>query len=72
MPESVKQEKIAGLEPTMLVGEQRRLWNEGEPENKHLIPKGYVGDPAGSQYLKTNVKTAYKEYAEGLAKFFAQ
>lgn len=72
MPESVKQEKIVGLEPTMLVGEQRRLWNEGEPENKHLIPKGYVGDPAGSQYLKSNVKTAYKEYAEGLAKFFAQ
>ena len=69
MPESVRTEKIEGLEPTMLEGEQRRLWNEGEPENKYLIPKGYVGDPAGSKYVKPDMKTVYEEYAQGLAKF---
>lgn len=70
MPELVRNEKIEGLEPTLLEGDQRRLWNEGEPENKHLIPKGYVGDPAGSKYVKSDMATVYKEYAEGLSKFF--
>ena len=70
MPELVRNEKIEGLEPTMLEGEQRRLWNEGEPEHKYLVPKAYVGDPAGSQYVKSDMATVYQEYAEGLAKFF--
>lgn len=70
MPELVRNEKIEGLEPTMLEGEQRRLWNEGEPEHKYLVPKAYVGDPAGSRYVKSDMATVYQEYAEGLAKFF--
>lgn len=69
MPELVRTERLERLEPTLLKGEQKRLWNEGEPENKHLIPMGYVGDPAGSKYVKTDMKTAYKEYADGLADF---
>ncbi len=69
MPELVRNDKLEGLEPTLLKGEQRRLWNEGEPENKYLIPKGYVGDPAGSKYVKSDMKTVYEEYAQGLAKF---
>lgn len=69
MPELVRNDKLEGLEPTLLKGEQRRLWNEGEPKNKYLIPKGYVGDPAGSKYVKSDMKTVYEEYAQGLAKF---
>ena len=70
MPELVRNEKIEGLQPTLLEGEQRRLWNEGEPEHKHLVPKAYVGDPAGSRYVKSDMATVYQEYAEGLAQFF--
>lgn len=70
MPELVRTEKLEELKPTFLIGEQRRLWNEGEPENKYLIPGGYVGDPAGSKYVKSDMATVYKEYADGLAKFF--
>ena len=70
MPELVRNEKLEGLEPTMLEGEQRGLWNEVELENKHLTPKGYVGDPAGSKYVKSDMATVYKEYADGLAQFF--
>ena len=70
MPELVRNEKLEGLEPTLLEGDQRRLWNEGEPQNKYLIPKGYVGDPAGSKYVKSDMATVYKEYADGLAQFF--
>ena len=70
MPELVRNEKIEGLQPTLLEGEQRRLWNEGEPEHKHLVPKAYVGDPAGSRYVKSDMATVYREYAEGLAQFF--
>lgn len=70
MPELVRTEKLEELKPTFLIGEQRRLWNEGEPENKYLIPGGYVGDPAGSKYVKSDMATVYKEYAGGLAKFF--
>ena len=69
MPELVRNDKLEELEPTLLKGEQRRLWNEGEPENKYLIPKGYVGDPAGSKYVKSDMKMVYEEYAQGLAKF---
>ena len=70
MPELVRNEKIEGLEATMLIGEQRMLWNQGEKENINLVPKAYVGDPASYKLIKSNMKTANKEFAEGLAKFF--
>lgn len=70
MPEAVRVDKIDGLKPTMLQGEQKRLWNQGEPEHKHLISKAYVGDPASSKYIKSNMKAVYEAYAEGLANFF--
>ncbi len=69
MPELIRYEKIEGLEATMLEGEKITLWNDGEKENKNLVPKGYVGDPASYKYIKTNLKTVNKAFAEGLAKF---
>lgn len=69
MPELVRNEKIEGLEPTLLNKEQRRLWNEGERENINIIPKGYVGDPAGSKYMKSDMKKVNEAFAKGLAKY---
>lgn len=42
----------------------------GKMRMNYLVPKAYVGDPAGSRYVKSDMTTVYKEYAEGLAKFF--
>lgn len=65
-PQMVREDKIKGLKPTMLVGEQRRKWNEGNVENISLVPKAYVGDPAGYQYIKAHMDKVYQAYADSL------
>lgn len=72
MPELVRDDKIDGLPPTLLKGEQKKLWNKGEAENKGLVPLGYVGDPAGSRHIQADMASVYLEYAKGLAEFFKQ
>lgn len=65
-PQMVREDKINGLKPTMLVGEQQRKWNEGNIENISLVPKAYVGDPAGYQYIKAHMDKVYQAYANSL------
>lgn len=67
-PDMVREDKIKGLKPTMLVGDQRRKWNEGNAENLSLVPKAYVGDPAGYKYIKAHMDKVYQAYADSLMK----
>lgn len=55
-PEFVGESVLADLEPTFLKGEEIGRWCMGEAEDKHLIPNGYVGDPAGSVYVKSRLR----------------
>lgn len=56
-PEFVGESVLADLEPTFLKGEEiGSRWCMGEAEDKHLIPNGYVGDPAGSVYVKSRLR----------------
>lgn len=67
-PDMVREDKIKGLKPTMLIGEQRRKWNEGNAENLSLVPKAYVGDPAGYKYIKAHMDKVYQAYADSMMK----
>lgn len=55
-PEFVREGVLADLEPIFLKGEEIGRWCMGEAEDKHLIPDGYVGDPAGSVYVKSRLR----------------
>ena len=54
-PEMVRTEKMEGLKPTFLKDEERSKWNEGNIENIHLVPRAYVGDPAGYKYIVNGI-----------------
>lgn len=69
-PEAVREDVLAKLEPTFLRGEQNGKWCDGAAEDKALIPHGYVGDPKGSRYIKTNLKEADRRIAEDIANAF--
>lgn len=69
-PDMVRTEKIEGLKPTMLQGEERAKWNEGEVENIALVPRAYVGDPAGYKYIHGDMEKLYECYAKSLYHFF--
>lgn len=69
-PEMVHEEKIDGLKPTMLKGDDRRKWNEGNIENIALVPRAYVGDPAGYKYIRADMDKVYKSFAESLYRYF--
>ena len=71
-PEAVREDALAGLEPTFLQGEQIAQWCQGDAEDKMLIPNGYVGDPKGSQYIKTNLKEADRRIARDIANKFGK
>lgn len=69
-PEMVHEEKIDGLKPTMLKGDDRRKWNEGNIENIALVPRAYVGDPAGYKYIRADMDKVYKSFAGSLYRYF--
>ena len=69
-PEMVRKEKIDGLKPTMLKGDERAKWNEGNAENIALVPRAYVGDPAGYKYIRANMDKVYEAFAESLYRYF--
>ena len=60
------------LEPTFLQGEQIGKWCNGAAEDKTLIQNGYVGDPKGSQYIKTNLKEADRRIAMDIVNSFGK
>lgn len=65
-PDMVRREKIEGLKPTMLKDDERIKWNEGKIENISLVPKAYVGDPAGYKYIHADMDKVYRAYAKSL------
>ena len=69
-PEAVREDALAGLEPTFLQGEQIGKWCNGAAEDKALIPNGYVGDPKGSQYIETDLKEADRRIARDIVNSF--
>lgn len=69
-PDMVRKEKIDGLKPTMLKGDERSKWNEGKIENIALVPGAYVGDPAGYRYVRAQMDKVYKSFAESLYRTF--
>lgn len=69
-PDMVRKEKIEGLKPTMLTGDERARWNEGNIENIALVPGAYVGDPAGSKYIHADMDRVYRSFAGSLYRFF--
>lgn len=71
-PEAVREDALAGLEPTFLQGEQISKWCNGAAEDKALIPNGYVGDPKGSQYIETNLKEADRRIAMDIVNSFGK
>ena len=71
-PEAVREDVLAGLEPTFLQGEQVGKWCNGAAEDKALIPNGYVGDPKGSQYIETNLKEADRRIARDIVNSFGK
>ena len=66
LPELVHTEKLEDLTPTMLKGDERKRWNKGEREDIALVPKAYVGDPAGSKYLHADMDKVFTAYAKSL------
>lgn len=71
-PEAVREDVLAGLEPTFLQGEQVGKWCNGAAEDKALIPNGYVGDPGSSQYIETNLKEADRRIARDIVNSFGK
>lgn len=69
-PEMVRKEKIEGLNPTMLKGDERSKWNEGEIENIALVPRAYVGDPIGYKYIRADMDKVYESFAKSLYRTF--
>lgn len=67
-PEAVREEKLVQLRPTFLRGEQIEKWCQGKAEDKNLIPNGYVGAPASSQYIKTRLKDADRRIAKDISR----
>ena len=65
-PDMVRKEKIEGLKPTMLKGDERSKWNEGKIENIDLVPRAYVGDPVGYKYIRANMDKVYESFAKSL------
>ena len=60
------------LEPIFLQGEQIDKWCNGAAEDKTLIQNGYVGDPKGSRYIKTNLKEADRRIAMDIVNSFGK
>ena len=71
-PEAVREDALAGLEPTFLQGEQISKWCNGAAEDKALIPNGYVGDQGSSQYIETNLKEADRRIARDIVNSFGK
>ena len=69
-PDMVRKEKIEGLKPTMLKGDERAKWNEGEIENIALVPRAYVGDPSGYKYIRADMDKVYEAFAKSLYRTF--
>ena len=69
-PEMVRKEKIEGLNPTMLKGDERSKWNEGNIENIALVPRAYVGDPSGYKYIRADMDKVYESFAKSLYRTF--
>lgn len=46
---------------------QIEKWCQGNAEDKNLIPNGYVGAPASSQYIKTRLKEADRQIAKDIS-----
>lgn len=69
-PDMVRTEKIEGLKPTMLKGDERRKWNEGKAENAALVPRAYVGDPIGYKNIRANMDKVYESFAKSLYSIF--
>jgi creatinine amidohydrolase len=70
-PEMIRENEICDLEPTLLHSDEQIRWNEGEPQDKYLISKGYVGDPASSKLVKSHLHDIDKKIAEDIARYFA-
>lgn len=69
-PDMVRTEKIEGLKPTMLKGDERLKWNEGKIENIALVPKAYVGDPMSYKYIRAHMDKVYDSFAKSLYRYF--
>ena len=69
-PGMVRKEKINGLKPTMLKGDERSKWNEGKIENITLVPQAYVGDPAAYKYIHADMDKVYESFAKSLYQTF--
>ena len=69
-PDMVRKEKIEGLKPTMLKGDERAKWNEGKIENIALVPRAYVGDPSGYKYIHADMDKVYESFAKSLYRTF--
>ena len=69
-PEMVRKEKMEGLNPTMLKGDERSKWNEGNIENIALVPRAYVGDPIGYKYIRADMDKVYESFAKSLYRTF--
>lgn len=66
-PESIREDELMELRPTFLRGDQIKKWCQGNVEDKNLIPNGYVGAPASSQYIKTRLKEADRRIAKDIS-----
>lgn len=69
-PYMVRTEKIEGLKPTLLRGDERSKWNEGKIENISLVPRAYVGDPMGYKFIHADMDKVYESYAKSLYRSF--
>jgi len=69
-PDMVRTEKIEGLKPTMLKGDERLKWNEGDIGNISLVPKAYVGDPMSYKYIRADMDRVYASFAKSLYHYF--
>lgn len=71
-PEMVNMTIAKKLMPTMMNEEGKKKWKSDIVENKDIIPDGHAGDPAFSQYIKTDMKSANIEIAHGIIKFYEE
>lgn len=51
-------------------GDELAKWNEGEIENINLVPKAYVGDPAGYKFIRSNMDKVYESFAKSVYRVF--
>lgn len=66
----VRKERIEGLKPTMLKGDECSKWNEGKIEIIALVPRAYVGAPMGYKFIHADMDKVYESYAKSLYRSF--